>query len=80
MHKGYTINYFIREVQSAALRGASTATAVATELAPRGGSRSQKLRRLTSLVGNLNTVVNNSRLGRTPKARLLTALRSLKSR
>ena len=79
MHKGYTINYFINLVQGTK-NTKITPTTVATLVSPRLGTSSQAVSVLDSyLEGNLNGVLKGTRsfktLGKTPRARLLNALK-----
>jgi hypothetical protein len=85
MHKGYTINFFINEVKNTSNR--ELATSVARAVAPRGGVNSGKFQALCGFLGSATTVraiVNGSNkklasLGKTPKTRLLRALRLRKA-
>lgn len=80
MHKGYTINYFINLLQGTT-NSTITDTGIAKVVSPRLGRRSQAVSALnTFLGGNLTAVTNGTNgfktYGKTPRARLLKALRT----
>ena len=76
----YTINLLMSEVQSLTASQASSVSSIVQALSPRAGARSAKIAALTSYVGgNVARVISNSSLGRTPRARLLKALRNRKT-
>lgn len=83
MHKGYTINYFINLVEGATNQQI-TGNGIASIVSPRLGNKSQAVSALNSyLSGSLSAVVNGTKgfnsFGKTPRARLLKALRTRKT-
>ena len=80
MHKGYTINYFI-DLFAGTTNAQINNTGVVSIVSPRLGKSSQAVSVLnTFLEGNLTAVANGTKgfgaLGKTPRARILKALRT----
>ena len=78
MSKGYTIAFFINEIQSK-VSSRGDASALVKAISPVYGINSVKIGALDTFVGNLGRVVNGNGkyagFGKTPKSRLLKALR-----
>lgn len=78
MSKGYTIAFFINELQSKA-KPSNSAASIANVISPIYGVDSVKFSTLNSLVGNFGLVANGigkyAGFGKTPKTRLLKALK-----
>lgn len=83
-HK-YTINLLLKEVSSLNNASFNSPSALASVLSPVAKSKSAKFSALRSYVassGSLNAILSGTSTkvsGRTPKARLLNALRARKS-
>lgn len=76
----YTINLLMSEVQSLTSSQVSSFDSIVEALSPRAGVRSAKIAALSSYVGgSVARVLGNTSLGRTPRARLLKALRNRKT-
>lgn len=81
--KKYTINLLLNEVSSLNNSQLSSVRSLAKALSPRAGTNSAKLNALKSYVsGSLNSVLSGSgsaqSLGKTPRTRLLKALKNRK--
>lgn len=76
--KGYTIAFFIREINSKVKSSNSTSVIVNT-ISPTYGVASVKLGTLSDFIGSFNNVANGvgkyAGFGKTPKTRLLKALK-----
>ena len=76
--KGYTISFFINEIQSKVGHNSNVASLV-DAISPVYGADSVKINTLSSFVGNFNAVASGTGkyagLGKTPRARLLKALK-----
>lgn len=81
MSKGYTIAFFINELESKVGRNSSVNNVIST-ISPRYGLDSVKLNALNVFVGNFTNVANGTGkyagFGKTPRTRLLKALKMRK--
>lgn len=76
----YTINLLMSEVKKLTNTQVSSFSAIVQALSPRAGYSSAKIAALSSYVGgNVSRVLSNTGLGRTPRQRLLQALKNRKS-
>ena len=80
MSKGYTITFFINEIQSkVSSKNSVSAVAIANAISPNNGLSGVKLATLNDFVGNYYDVVNGTGkyagFGKTPRTRLLKALK-----
>lgn len=80
MSKGYTISYFMNLLQNTSTRDLTTATQVYFAVSPRRGNNSEKRYALdTWLQGQTSAIVSGrgrfANFGKSPRARLLKALR-----
>lgn len=77
--KKYTLNLLLTEVSSLSRSSFSNVSSLAVALSPRAGRSSAKINALNSFLnGSLTTVLRSSSLGKTPRGRLLRALRNRK--
>lgn len=78
MSKGYTIQFFINEINTK-VKSSYNAHNFVNAISPIYGNQSVKIQTLNSLVGNFNKVANGigkyAGYGKTPKSRVLKALR-----
>lgn len=78
MSKGYTITFFINELTTK-VKGKKTAGSIVDAISPTYGKSSVKFSTLNNFVGNFDAVANGTGkyagFGKTPKARLLKALK-----
>lgn len=82
--KKYTINLLISEVSSLTPSSFSSVKTLTSALSPRTGATSAKVAALNSFLnGNLTRIVNGtgnySSFGKTPRTRIVRALRARKS-
>jgi hypothetical protein len=78
MSKGYTIQFFINEISTKVNRG-NDVNAFIKAISPVYGINSVKIGALDNFIGDLNKVANGrgryAGFGKTPKARVLKALK-----
>jgi hypothetical protein len=84
MTKGYTLNYFVNLISTSRSRQLTTTQAVYSFVSPRFGYNSTRALVLDTWLGyNTREIVNGdgrfANYGKTPRARLLKALRNRKA-
>jgi hypothetical protein len=78
--KKYTVSSLISEVEALTNSQVANYSSLVSSLSPRAGSGSAKIAALSRYVGgNVGRVLQNTTLGKTPRARLLRALRLRRS-
>lgn len=78
--KKYTVSSLISEVQGLSNSQVANYSTLVSSLSPRAGGSSAKIAALTRYVGgNVARVLSSPALGKTPRARLLRALRLRRS-
>lgn len=76
MTKAYTLNRLINEVSAVNYRDVKDFTTFASAVSPIAGTDSVKIQVLNNfLFGELGNVLKNTSFGKTPRTRVLTALR-----